>query len=243
VVTTTGRGYASPPGLRKSQDIHLDLSPETPIWLYARKLPFGLKPEGLAQPLPGSKAPVAMLLKPPQGPEGRYNLDLVGRQNPANLGCVSPPGLAIHRDLQPVVTTTGKGCSSPPGLRKAKDIHLALARRFPFGYKPGDTHLAISPKTSIWIEARRAGTTSAGVEGPGDNAPQTATGPADRYNLDLVGRQNPANLGCVSPPGLAIHRDLQPVVTTTGRGYASPSGLRKFKDFHLAICPKTSIWF
>jgi hypothetical protein len=35
---------------------------------------------------------------------------------------------------------------------------------------------------------------------------------------------------------------LQPVVTTTGRGYASPPGLRKFKDIHLAISPETSIW-
>ena len=143
----------------------------------ARRLSFGFKPGGLAQPLPGSKAPVPRLFKSPGGPEGRHTLDLDANQNLVTLGCVSPPGLAIHRDLQPVVTTTGKGCSSPPGLRKAKDIHLALARRFPFGYKPGDTHLAISPKTSIWIEARRAGTTSAGVEGPGSNAPQTATRP------------------------------------------------------------------
>jgi hypothetical protein len=62
------------------------------------------------------------------------------------------------------------------------------------------------------------------------------------YTLDLVARQNPANLGCVSPSGLAVHRVLQPVVTTTGRGYASPSGLRKSKDFHLALDPKTSFW-
>jgi hypothetical protein len=101
-----------------------------------------------------------MLLKPPQGPEGRYNLDLVARQNLANLGCVSPSGLAIQRGLQPVVTTTGRGYASPPGLRKSKDFNLALGQ-----------------KTSIWIEARRAGTTSAGVEGPGSNAPQTATRP------------------------------------------------------------------
>jgi hypothetical protein len=106
------------------------------------------------------------------------------------------------------------------------DFHLALARRLPFG---------IGPKTSIWIEARRAGTTSAGVEGPGDKALQTATRPEGRYNLDLTARQNLVPLGCVSPPGLAIHRGLQPVVTTTGKGYASPSGLRKFKDIHLAL--------
>jgi hypothetical protein len=63
-----------------------------------------------------------MLLKPPQGPEGRYNPDLAARQNLANLGCVSPSGLAVHGGFQPVVTTTGKGCSSPPGLRKAKGL-------------------------------------------------------------------------------------------------------------------------
>jgi hypothetical protein len=93
----------------------------------ARRLPFSLKPEGLAQPLPGSKAPVAMLLKPPQGPEGRYNLDLVGHQNLATLGCVSPSGLAVHGMLQPVVTTTGRGYASPSGLRKPKDFYLALS--------------------------------------------------------------------------------------------------------------------
>jgi hypothetical protein len=91
----------------------------------ARRLPFSLKPGGLAQPLPGSKAPVAMLLKPPQGPEGRYNLDLVTRQKLVTLGYVSPSGLAIHRGLQPVVTTTGRGYASPSGLRKSQDIHLA----------------------------------------------------------------------------------------------------------------------
>ena len=55
----------------------------------AQRLPFGYKPGGLAQPLPGSKAPVARLFKPPEGPEGRHNLDLVARQNPAKLGCVT----------------------------------------------------------------------------------------------------------------------------------------------------------
>jgi hypothetical protein len=75
--------------------------------------------------MPGSKAPVAMLLKPPQGPEGRYNLDLAAHQSLATLGCVSPSGLAIHRGLQPVVTTTGRGYASPSGLRKSQDIHLA----------------------------------------------------------------------------------------------------------------------
>ncbi len=47
--------------------------------------------------------------------------------------------------------------------------------------------------------------------------------------MDLRANQNLATLGCISPSGLAIHRVLQPVVTTTGRGYASPSGLRKSK--------------
>ena len=50
----------------------------------------------------------------------------------------------------------------PSGLEKAQ--------RTPFGLKPGGFHLAISPEASIWIEARRAGTTSAGVEGPGSKA-------------------------------------------------------------------------
>jgi hypothetical protein len=87
-------------------------------------------------------------------------------------------------------------------------------------------------------QARRAETTSAGVEGPGSNALQTARGPEGRHNLDLVGCQNLATLGCVSPSGLAIHGMLQPVVTTTGRGYASPPGLRKCKDIHLALGPE-----
>jgi hypothetical protein len=67
---------------------------------------------------------------------------------------------------------------------------------------------------------------------------KTATGPEGRYNLGLAARQNLANLGCVSPSGLAIHRGLQPVVTTTGKGYASPSGLRRSQDIHLAISPE-----
>ncbi len=156
VVTTTGRGYASASGLRKPKDLHLDLSLESSIWLSARRLPFGFKPGGLAQPLPGSKAPVAGLFKPPQ--------------------------------------------------------------------------------------ARRADPASAGVEGSGSRALQNARSPEGRYNLDLVARHNLATLGCVSPSGLAVPRELQPVVTTTGRGYASPPGLRTSKDFHLALDPKTSIW-
>jgi hypothetical protein len=129
----------------------------------ARRLSFGFKPGGLAQPLPGSKAPVARLFKPPQarradttsagvegpgskafqtakGPEGRYNLDLVGCQNLATLGCVSPSGLAMHRGLQPVVTTTGRGCASPPGLRKSKG--LGNSQRLEEGPKA----LALSPE-------------------------------------------------------------------------------------------------
>ena len=62
--------------------------------------------------------------------------------------------------------------------------------------------------------------------------------------MDLIALENQATLGCASPSGLAIHRGLQPVVTTTGRGYASPSGLRKSKDlrkvqsFNLALGPE-----
>ena len=44
--------------------------------------------------------------------------------------------------------------------------------------------------------------------------------------MDLIALENQATLGCVSPSGLATHGVLQPVVTTTGRGYASPPGLR-----------------
>ena len=44
--------------------------------------------------------------------------------------------------------------------------------------------------------------------------------------MDLVALQNQLTLGCVSPSGLATHGVLQPVFTTTGRGYASPPGLR-----------------
>ena len=44
--------------------------------------------------------------------------------------------------------------------------------------------------------------------------------------MDLVALENQATLGCISPSGLATHGVLQPVVTTTGRGYASPPGLR-----------------
>jgi hypothetical protein len=142
-----------------------------------------------------------MLLKPPQGPEGRYNLDLVARQNLANLGCVSPSGLAIQRGLQPVVTTTGRGYASPPGLRKFKDFHLDLspetpiwlyARRLPFG---------IGPKTSIWIEARRADTTSAGVEGPGNKAPQTATRPGGPTHLGFSSKSKSSNPWVCQPSG------------------------------------------
>jgi hypothetical protein len=87
-------------------------------------------------------------------------------------------------------------------------------------------------------QARRADTTSAGVEGPGSKALQTARGPEGRHTLDLDGRQNLVTLGCVSPSGLAVHRGFQPVVTTTGRGYASPSGLRKAQRPQFGFKPK-----
>jgi hypothetical protein len=79
----------------------------------AQRLQIGFKPENFNLAL---------------GPEGRYNLDLDGRQNLVTLGCVSPSGLAVHGDLQPVVTTTGRGYASPSGLRKAQ--------RPQFGFKP-----------------------------------------------------------------------------------------------------------
>ena len=64
--------------------------------------------------------------------------------------------------------------------------------------------------------------------------------------MDLVALQNQLTLGCVSPSGLATHGVLQPVVTTTGRGYASPSGLRKSKDLKKALrleeSPRTPFW-
>ena len=53
--------------------------------------------------------------------------------------------------------------------------------------------------------------------------------------MDLIALENQATLGCVSPSGLATHGVLQPVVTTTGRGYASPSGLRKSKGLKKAL--------
>jgi hypothetical protein len=138
----------------------LALSPEASIWIEARRA--GTTSAGVEGP--GSNAPQTA-----RGPEGRYNLNLVANQNLATLGCVSPSGLAIHRGLQPVVTTTGKGYASPPGLMKVQ--------RLPFGFRPEDFILALSPKASIWLEARRAGISSAGVEGPGSKALQTARRP------------------------------------------------------------------
>ena len=70
--------------------------------------------------------------------------------------------------------------------------------------------------------------------------------------MDLVALENQATLGCVSPSGLATHGVLQPVVTTTGRGYASPPGLRGSKGLReskglrkalrLEESPETRIW-
>ena len=65
-------------------------------------------------------------------------MDLVALQNHATLGCASPSGLAIHRDLQPVVTTTGRGYASPPGLRGSKGLRKTL-------------RLEESPETRIWL--------------------------------------------------------------------------------------------
>jgi len=90
-----------------------------------------------------------------------------------------------------------------------------------FGFRPGGpTQPLPGSKAPVTMhlqppKARRADTTSAGVEGPGSHPPPTAAGPEGRHNLDLMADQNQATLGCVSPSGLAIHRGLQPVVTTT----------------------------
>jgi hypothetical protein len=83
-----------------------------------------------------------MLLKPPQGPEGRYNLDLVTRQKLVTLGYVSPSGLAIHGVLPTGGYHHRQRVCQPFGLEKVQ--------RLPFGLKPGDFNLAISPETSIW---------------------------------------------------------------------------------------------
>jgi hypothetical protein len=148
--------------------------------------------------------------------------------------------------------------------RVCQPFGLEKVPRHPFGLKPGDTHLAICPKTSIWIEARRAGTTSAGVEGPGDNAPQTATRPggpiqplpgskapaamlfkppqarrADTpYTLDLVGRLNLATLGCVSPSGLAIHGVLPTGGYHHRQRVCQPFGLEKVQRLQFGFRSK-----
>jgi hypothetical protein len=100
-------------------------------------------------------------------------------------------------------------------------------------------------------QARRAETTSAGVEGPGSNALQTARGPEGRHNLDLVANQNLATLGCVSPSGLAVHRGPPTGGYHHRQRVCQPSGLEKVqrhpfglkpRDFHLALSQETSIW-
>ena len=119
--------------------------------------------------------------------------------------------------------------------RVCQPFGLEKVQRLGESPKAWGTHKGLRKAQRLWLLARRADTTSAGVEGPGSHAPPTAAGPEGRYTLDLVARQYHAkHLGCVSPSGLAVHRGLKPVVTTTGRGYASPSGLRKCKDIHLA---------
>jgi hypothetical protein len=93
--------------------------------------------------------------------------------------------------------------------RVCQPFGLEKAQRLPFGYKPGGLAQPLpgskAPVARLFKpqEARRADTTSAGVEGPGNKALQTARGPEGRHTLDLVGRQNPVTLGCASPSGLA----------------------------------------
>ena len=123
-------------------------------------------------------------------------MDLDANQNLVTLGCVSPPGLAIHRVLPTGGYHHRQRVCQPFGLKKVP--------RHPFGLKPGDFHLAIGPEASIWIEARRAGTTSAGVEGPGTKALQIARRPGGPTHLGFSSKSKSSNPWVCQPFGLLL---------------------------------------
>ena len=122
----------------------------------------------------------------------------------------------------------------PSGLEKVQDFNLALGQ-----------------KTSIWIEARRAGTTSAGVEGPGSNAPQTATRPGGPIQPGFSYPSKTSDPWVCQPFGLGDSKGPSTGGYHHRQRVCQPFGLEKVQrlpfglkpgDFNLAISPETSIW-